>query len=85
MKTDKIQKAYDKMLNDAYIPLDVKKDANKTYQERYKEIQKHIKDLLSGLKKHSSKQAKNPADWGYAGDLGYINDDLLKIIINFKF
>ena len=81
MKKDKILKAYEKMLEGK---VNEEKDAASAYKKSYDSILKNLDKLKSVLKKHSVKQGKNPMDWGYAGDLGYIDDELTDLIKNFK-
>ena len=71
-------KTYEKYLNEAGA------DANKAYQKRYNSILKILDKLKQKLKKHSAKQSKNLMDWGYAGDLEYIDDELAELIKNFN-
>jgi len=61
-----------------------KKDANKAYEDRYDSIMDNIIKLKKRVEKHSVKQSKNPSDWGFAGDLSYIDEELTDLIKNFK-
>lgn len=53
---------------------------NEAYKKRYKSILLNIDLLKKLMKKHSVKQNKNPMDWGYAGDLSYIDDELTELL-----
>lgn len=70
-------KTYEKYLNE-------EKNANIAYRKRYRSIWLNLDKLENLLKKHSAKQAKNPEDWGFSGDLSYIDDELTELIKNFK-
>jgi len=46
------------------------------YKTRRGEIDKQIKALQAALKKMDTKQKKNPQNWGFAGSLGQISDNI---------
>jgi hypothetical protein len=48
--------------------------AQQAYDENMAAIQEALKKLQAGLKKHRKEQAKDPANYGYAGDLSYVAD-----------
>ena len=54
-----------------------------TIIERYsyhsEEIEKNLKQLKKKLKKHQSDFKKEPKNWGYVGDLAYINERLTEL------
>jgi hypothetical protein len=50
------------------------------YAERYAEAQDLIKRIASRLAEHKQRQAAAPADWGYAGDLGRITEQLAYVL-----
>jgi hypothetical protein len=50
------------------------------YAERYAEAQDLLKRIASRLAKHKQRQAAAPADWGYAGDLGRITEQLAYVL-----
>lgn len=52
------------------------------YESRRREVDKLIKTLQTGLDKHEKKFAKDPDNWGYAGDLGRV-EELLKEAVDF--
>lgn len=66
-------KTIEKYLNES-------KDANTAYKERYKSVLSNLDKLKKLMKKHSVKQAKSPMDWGYAGDIGYVDDELTELL-----
>ena len=72
-----ITKKIDKYMN-------IEKNANEEYKKRYNSILKILDKFKKLLKKHSAKQSKNPMDWSYAGDIGYIDDELAELIKNFN-
>ena len=50
------------------------------YKTRRDEIDKQIKALQAALKKMDAKQKKNPQNWGFAGNLGKISDDIKEMV-----
>lgn len=55
-----------------------------TAAARYAELHTESGDLLkriaARLAKHQQKQATEPADWGYVGDLGHVNEQLAYVL-----
>lgn len=47
-------------------------EASKEYSDKVKEARKLMKNIDSIITKHSREQKKDPKDWGYVGDMGYI-------------
>jgi len=68
---------YEKYLNE-------EKDASVAYKRVYKSILKNLDILKKVLVVHSSRQAKDSSDWGYHGDLGYIDNELKELIQQLK-
>ena len=54
--------------------------ADKMYKDRRKEIDGMVKTLQASLKKMDAKQKKEPTNYGYAGNLGNIIDDMKDMI-----
>ena len=50
------------------------------YAERYAEAQDLLKRIAARLADHKKRQAAEPADWGYAGDLGHITEQLAYVL-----
>ena len=50
------------------------------YAERHTECQDLLKRIASRLEQHKQDQAKEPANWGYAGDLGRVTEELAYIL-----
>jgi len=50
------------------------------YAERYAEAQDLLKRIAARLAEHRQRQAAAPADWGYAGDLGRITEQLAYVL-----
>lgn len=50
------------------------------YAERYAEAQDLLKRIATRLAEHKKRQATAPADWGYSGDLGRINEQLAYVL-----
>ena len=54
--------------------------ADKMYKDRRKEIDGMVKTLQSSLKKMDAKQKKEPTNYGYAGNLSNIIDNMKDMI-----
>jgi hypothetical protein len=50
------------------------------YAARYAEAQDLLKRIAARLAEHQKQQAAAPADWGYAGDLGRITEQLAYVL-----
>jgi len=50
------------------------------YAVRYAEAQDLLKRIAARLAEHQKRQAATPADWGYAGDLGRITEQLAYVL-----
>ena len=50
------------------------------YAERCTEAQDLLKRIAGRLADHQKRQAAEPADWGYAGDLGRITEQLAYVL-----
>jgi hypothetical protein len=50
------------------------------YAERHAEAQDLIKRIVARLAEHQKRQAAAPADWGYAGDLGRVTEQLAYVL-----
>jgi galactokinase len=50
--------------------------AAETYAARHAECADLLKRIASRLEQHQKDQAKEPANWGYAGDLGRVTEEL---------
>ena len=48
--------------------------------ERYADCQDLLKRIASRLERHKTAQAAEPADWGYAGDLGRVREELAEVL-----
>jgi len=57
-----------------------KQTAAACYAERHTECQDLLKRIASRLEQHRNDQAQEPADRGYAGELGSITEDLAYIL-----
>lgn len=55
-------------------------DSDKRYKEVIKEIESNIELLKEKLKQHQVKQSKQPENWGFVGDVSYINTKIENII-----
>ena len=50
------------------------------YKARRGEIDKQIKALQAALKKMDAQQKKNPQNWGFAGNLGEISNNIKEMV-----
>lgn len=57
-----------------------KHSAAACYSERQTECQGLLKRIADQLERHANRQKQEPADWGYAGDLGRVADELAYIL-----
>ncbi len=57
-----------------------KQTAAACYAERHVECQDLLKRIASRLEQHQKDQAKESANWGYAGDLGRVTEELAYIL-----
>ena len=55
-------------------------DTKTKYTETRKEIEKKISLLREKLKSHQTRFKQDPSNWGYVGDLTYINEKLGELI-----
>lgn len=56
------------------------KTAAACYAERHAEAQDLLKRIASRLAAHQKEQAAEPANWGHAGDLGRITEQLAYVL-----
>jgi len=54
--------------------------ADACYAERHAECQDLLKRIASRLEQHKQDQAQEPANWGYAGDLGRVTEELAYVL-----
>jgi hypothetical protein len=50
------------------------------YAERYAEAQDLLERIATRLAEHKKRQTARSADWGYAGDLGRITEQLAYVL-----
>ena len=50
------------------------------YAERHTEAQDLLKRIASRLEQHQKDQTQEPANWGYAGDLGRVTEELAYVL-----
>ena len=50
------------------------------YADRHTESMDLLKRLASRLEQHRKDQSQEPANWGYAGDLGRVTADLAYVL-----
>lgn len=55
-------------------------DSDKKYKEIIKKIESNIELLKRKLKQHQVKQSNQPENWGFVGDVSYINAKIENII-----
>jgi hypothetical protein len=56
------------------------KTAESDYSQRAAVAQDLLKRIAARLAEHRTKQAALPKDWGFAGDLGRINEGLAQVL-----
>ena len=57
-----------------------KQTAAACYDERHAECQDLLKRIASRLEQHQKDQTQEPANWGYAGDLGRVTEELAYVL-----
>jgi hypothetical protein len=57
-----------------------KQTAAACYAERHTECQDLLRRIASRLERHKQDQAQEPANWGYAGDLGRVTEELAYVL-----
>ena len=57
-----------------------KQTAAACYAERHAECEKLIKQIAFQLDVHRGCQAQEPANWGHAGDLGHVTEELAYVL-----
>ena len=62
------------------MPRTTKQTAAACYAERHTECQDLLKRIASRLEQHKKEQAKDPANWGYVGDLGRVTEELAYVL-----
>jgi len=50
------------------------------YAERYAECQDLLKRIVNAVEQHKQEQAAEPANWGHAGDLGHVSEQLAYVL-----
>ena len=50
------------------------------YAERHAECQDLLKRIARRLEQHKKDQVQEPANWGYAGDLGRVTEELAYVL-----
>jgi hypothetical protein len=50
------------------------------YAERHAECLDLLARIAHQLAKHQKEQAAAPADWGFSGDLGHVNEELANVL-----
>lgn len=51
-----------------------------TYLARRKEVKEKLKAIEAHLEKHKAAAEGDPRNWGFAGDLGYVGEELDNIL-----
>ena len=57
-----------------------KQTAAACYAERHTESMDILKRIASRLEQHQKEQSQEPANWGYAGDLGRVTEELAYVL-----
>ena len=56
------------------------KTAAAAYSQNATTAQDLLKRIATRLAEHQTRQAAEPRDWGYVGDLGHINEELAQVL-----
>jgi hypothetical protein len=56
------------------------KTAAAAYSQNATTAQDLLKRIATRLAEHQARQAAQPRDWGYVGDLGHINEELAQVL-----
>ena len=56
------------------------KTAEAAYSQNATTAQDLLKRIATRLSEHQTRQAAQPRDWGYVGDLGHINEELAQVL-----
>ena len=56
------------------------KTAAAAYSQNATTAQDLLKRIATRLSEHQARQAAEPCDWGYVGDLGHINEELAQVL-----
>ena len=59
-----------------------KQTAAACYAERHTESMDLLKRIASRLEQHKKDQTQEPANWGYAGDLGRVTEELAYVLVS---
>jgi hypothetical protein len=57
-----------------------KQTAAEAYATRHAECADLLKRIAARLEQHQEDQAQEPANWGYAGDLGRVTEELAYVL-----
>ncbi len=57
-----------------------KQTAADCYTERHAECQDLLQRIARQLEQHNARQAQEPSNWGYAGDLGRVSEELAYVL-----
>ena len=57
-----------------------KQTAAACYAERHAECQDLLQRIAQQLVRHQQEQAAAPANWGFPGDLGHVNEELAYVL-----
>jgi hypothetical protein len=54
-------------------------DAVTEYKAKSREVRKLLSDLDKAMTKHDKRQATDPMDWGFVGNLGHVVEELEEV------
>ncbi len=60
-----------------------KQTAAGCYADRHAECKDLLKRIGQALETHRKRQAAEPRNWGYSGDLGHVAQELANVLANF--
>jgi hypothetical protein len=59
-------------------------ETKRKYKQNISEIEEKIQLLQERLIKHSNQFENNPTNWGFVGDVSYVNEKLEEIVSFFR-
>jgi hypothetical protein len=54
--------------------------ATAAYRKNLATAQETLRRIAAQLAEHEARQAAQPLNWGYVGDLGHINEELAQVL-----
>jgi len=55
-------------------------DANMAYDQKMRKVRQLLREMDKQLYKHEARQGARMEDWGFVGDLGYVEEELKELL-----